>query len=80
LTALKANTNHTWHHVIERYRKNANWLIEGWNEDEYKFLFISLFLKLVDFSTDYFNVFTQRPMSVAYDNGKKTREVTWNRW
>jgi hypothetical protein len=79
LIAIKANKNHIWHNVIERYRKSANWLIEGWNEDEYKFLFISPFLKLVDFSTDYCNVFTQRPMSVSYENGTKTTQgkVEW---
>ena len=79
LTAIKAKKNNVWYELIERYRKSANWLIEGWNEDEYKFLFISPFLKLVDFSTDYFNVFTQRPMSVTYENGTKTTtgKVEW---
>ncbi len=79
LTAITATENHVWHPIIERYRKSANWLIEGWNEDEYKFLFISPFLKLVDFSTDHFNVFTQRPLSVTYENGTKTTsgKVEW---
>jgi hypothetical protein len=54
-------------------------LIDGWNEDEYKFLFISHILNFVDFSTEYYNVFTQRSMSVAYDNGTKitTGKVEW---
>jgi hypothetical protein len=79
LTAIKAPAAHPYHSIIERYRKSANWLIEGWNEDEYKFLFISPFLKLVDYSTDYYNVFTQRPMSVRYENGTKitSGKVEW---
>jgi hypothetical protein len=79
LIAVKADKNHVWQAIIERYRKSANWLIEGWNEDEYKFLFISPFLKLVDFSTEYYNVFTQRVMSVEYENGTKRTngKVEW---
>ena len=48
--------------------------IETWNEDEYKFMFISPYFKLVNFNSPYFKVFTQRPMSVWYDNN--TRETT----
>lgn len=65
--------------TIDTYRKEADWRIEAWNEDEYKFLFIAPFLKLVNFTSDYFSVFTQRPMSVLYDNDTKitSGKVEW---
>lgn len=79
LIGVKAPATHKWHEQITQYRDDANWRIEGWNEDEYKFFFISPFLRLVDFSTPYFNPFTQRPMSLLYDNDTKKTEgrVEW---
>jgi hypothetical protein len=76
---LHLDTNHPYYSMIEGYRKEAEWRIEGWNEDEYKFLFISPFMKLVDFTNKVYGVFTQRPMSVQYDNGTKTTQgkVEW---
>ena len=65
--------------VLENYRTEALECIDGWNEDEYKFLFISPFLKLVNFYSEYYSVFTQRPMSVLYDNDTKLTQgkVEW---
>ena len=65
--------------TLERYAEEATWRIGSWNEDEYKFFFISPFLKLVDFYTPYYSPFTQRPMSLLYDNGTKKTEgrVEW---
>ena len=79
LKTLRLDTKHPFYNMIEGYRKEALWLIESWNEDEYKFLFISPFLKLVNFTNRVYNVFTQRPMSVQYDNGTKTTsgKVEW---
>lgn len=57
---------------LESYRLEVFDYIDTWNEDEYKFSFISPFLKLVSFNTPYYKVFTQRPMSVKYDNDTKT--------
>jgi hypothetical protein len=76
---LRLANDHPLRTVLERLRLKAFDLIDGWNEDEYKFLFISHILNFVDFSTEYYNVFTQRPMSVAYDNGTKTTtgKVEW---
>jgi hypothetical protein len=46
--------------------------VDTWNEDELKFMFISRFIGLVDFVSPQYKVFTQRPMSVKYENGTKT--------
>lgn len=64
---------------LAKLRDYANWRIEGWNEDEYKFFFISQLLAFVDFSTPYFEPFTQRTMSMLYDNDTKLTEgrVEW---
>ena len=79
LLAIKAEKEHPLHSTIEAYRKEANWLIEAWNKDEYKFLFIGPFMKLVNFASPYCNIFTQRPMSISYDNDTKltTGKVEW---
>lgn len=79
LTLVKATLPSAHQDTLERYRTDANWRIEGWNEDEYKFFFISPFLRLVDFSTPYFNPFTQRPMSLSYNNDSQKTEgrVEW---
>ena len=71
--------NHKERSTIEAYRREALWRIEAWNEDEYKFLFISPFLKLINFTNRIYSIFTQRPMSVKYDNGTKTTngKVEW---
>ena len=76
---LRLAENHPQRDLIEKYRKKAFHLIDGWNEDEYKFLFISMYLGLIDFSNKNYNTFTQRPMSVTYDNGTKTTsgKVEW---
>jgi hypothetical protein len=78
-TTLRLANEHPERSTIEKYRKEAAWRIEGWNEDEYKFLFISPFMKLVDFTNKVYGVFTQRLMSVQYDNGTKTTQgkVEW---
>jgi hypothetical protein len=57
---------------IESLRRLALEYIESWNEDEYKFMFISPLFRLVSFISKYYKVFTQRPLSVTYDNDTKT--------
>jgi hypothetical protein len=76
---LRLTDSHPHRAVLEQYRREALWLIEAWNEDEYKFLFISPFLKLVNFTNRVYNVFTQRTISVSYDNDTKTTSgrVEW---
>ena len=72
-TTLHLADNHQERPTIEAYRKEALWRIEAWNEDEYKFLFISPFLKLLDLNDNgVYTIFAQRPISIAYDNGTKT--------
>lgn len=63
--------NHELRKNIEQLRKSAMEYIETWNEDEYKFFFISQFIGLVNFSSSYYKAFTQRPLSVSYENGTK---------
>ena len=79
LKDFKLAANHEYYKTLEKYRLRALDLIDGWNEDEYKFLFISPYLTLIDFSNEYYNVFTQRPMSVAYENNTKITngKVEW---
>lgn len=57
---------------IESLRRLALEYIESWNEDEYKFMFISPFFRVVNFVSQYYKVFTQRPLSIKYDNDTKT--------
>jgi hypothetical protein len=81
LCAIKAKNieQHTYYDFVEDLRSKARLHIEGWNEDEYKFFIISPFLALVNFFTPYYSVFTQRQMSLLYDNGTKKTEgrVEW---
>jgi hypothetical protein len=65
---IKLPENHELRQTLEKYRLEAFDFIESWNEVEYKFIFISPFFKLVDFTSAYYKVFTQRTLSVKYDN------------
>jgi hypothetical protein len=47
---------------------------DSWNEDEYKFMFISPFIDLVNYDSDNYKVFTQRPLNIRYDNDTKITE------
>lgn len=58
--------------LLEKYRIELFDYIDSWNEDEYKFMFISPFFKQVNFLSEYYKAFTQRPMSISYDNDTKT--------
>ena len=69
---LKIDKTDSRYAVIENYRYQLRECVESWNEDELKFMFISPFVKLVDFFSTKYKVFTQRKMSVSYDNGTKT--------
>jgi hypothetical protein len=72
LKSIHLPQEHTYRATIEKYRVEAIDYIESWNEDEYKFMFISPFFKLVDFVSLHYKVFTQRPLSVKYDSDTKT--------
>jgi hypothetical protein len=71
IKTIKLSEEHIYRETLEKYRLELFDFIDTWNEDEYKFLFIGPYFKLVDFNTPYFKVFTQRPMSVSYDNDTK---------
>ena len=60
--------------LIESLRSLAFKYGDSWNEDEYKFLFISPFIGLANFTSDNYKVFTQRQLSVKYENDTKTTD------
>ncbi len=74
LATIHLPTNHPKRAEIDEYRLQLFDYIETWNEDEYKFFFISPFLKLVNFISPHYKAFTQRSLSVQYDNNTKTTE------
>ncbi len=69
---LKVPENHPNLTTIEEFRKDLLKYVDTWNEDELKFMFISPFISLVQYRSDKYKIFTQRPMSVQYENGTKT--------
>lgn len=58
--------------ILLQYAQELFEWVDTWNEDELKFFFISPFLKLVNYHSDYYKPFTQRPLEIIYDNGNKT--------
>lgn len=74
LTSLKLPKNHIKWNDIEELRQICSEYIDSWNEDEYKFMFISPFISLVHFVSPHYKVFTQRVMQVNYDNDTKMTE------
>ncbi len=54
--------------VLEKLRFQLQQNAAFWNEDELKFFFISQLISFVDFTSDRFKVFTQRPMNVTINN------------
>lgn len=69
---LKVPQNYPHLTTIEELRKDLLKYVDTWNEDELKFMFISPFISLVQYRSDNYKIFTQRPMSVQYENGTKT--------
>jgi hypothetical protein len=74
LESLKLPKDHPKWYEIEELRVLAKAYIDSWNEDEYKFMFISPFIAKTGFVSEHFKVFTQRPLSVKYQNGTKTTD------
>jgi hypothetical protein len=68
---LSIPSHHKHYEAIEELRQELLLSVESWNEDELKFMFISPFIKLVSFFSPKYKIFTQRKMSVSYDNGTK---------
>ncbi len=66
--------NHPLRQEVEDLRQLLKNYINSWNEDEYKFMFISRFIGLANYVSPNYKVFTQRPLSVKYDNDSKTTE------
>jgi hypothetical protein len=71
---LRLAADHPKRQQIEELRQLGLMYVDSWNEDEYKFMFISPFLSLVRFVSPHYKVFTQRQMSIKYDNGTKRTE------
>jgi hypothetical protein len=71
LKNIKLPQNHIHREKIERLRVFAFKYIESWSTDEHKFMFISPFFSLVDFVSEKYKVFMQRPLSIKYDNNTK---------
>jgi hypothetical protein len=63
---------HQHYLAIEELRQQLLKYVDTWNEDELKFLFISPLINLVNYKSDNYKIFTQRPMSVKYHENSKT--------
>ena len=74
LKTIKLPQDHLLRKEIEELRALLKKYIESWNEDEYKFMFISRFIGLAQYVSTHYKVFTQRPLSVKYDNDTKITE------
>jgi hypothetical protein len=74
IASIKLDKNDLRRPVIESLRLILLDYIDSWNEDEYKFMFISPFIAQTGFVSEHFKVFTQRPLSVKYQNGTKTTD------
>lgn len=72
LKEQKVNLTSAQNDQLDRLRKLLFERVDSWNEDELKFMFISPLIYIVDYESAYYKVFTQRPMSVSYENGTKT--------
>jgi hypothetical protein len=69
---LQLDKQHKYIPAIEELRETLFTYVDSWNEDELKFMFISPFINLVKYVSNNYKVFTQRSMSVKYENGTKT--------
>lgn len=74
IESIKLSKDDVHRPMIESLRLLLLDYIDSWNEDEYKFMFISPFISLTGFVSQYFKVFTQRPLSVKYQNNTKTTD------
>ncbi len=74
LKTIKLPENHSKRNDLENLKELLKKYINSWNEDEYKFMFISRFIGLADYNSENYKVFTQRPLSIKYDNDTKTTE------
>ena len=71
IKTLTLPQNNAHRPTIESFKLELFDYIDSWNEDEYKFFFISPFFKLVNFLSTKYKAFTQRPLSVKYANDTK---------
>jgi hypothetical protein len=71
LKSIRLPQNHIHRDKIERLRVLAFKYIESWSPNEHKFMFISPFFGLIDFVSEHFKVFMQRPLSLKYDDNTK---------
>ena len=71
IKTLTLPQNNAHRPTIESFKLELFDYVDSWNEDEYKFFFISPFFKLVNFLSTKYKAFTQRPLSVKYANDTK---------
>ena len=71
IKTLTLPQNNAHRPTIESFQLELFDYVDSWNEDEYKFFFISPFFKLVNFLSNKYKAFTQRPLSVKYANDTK---------
>ena len=71
IKTLTLPQNNVHRPTIESFKLELFDYVDSWNEDEYKFFFISPFFKLVNFLSTKYKAFTQRPLSVKYANDTK---------
>jgi hypothetical protein len=76
LDGLKKLNHHTHFldnklEIIESLRQDLLDNADSWNEDELKFMFISPIIAMIEYKSPNYKIFTQRPMSVKYDENTK---------
>lgn len=74
LNECTLSESHPLREQIEDLRSSLRTYAEAWNEDELKTMFINPFVRLARFISPYYKVFTQRPMSVRYNNDTQLTE------
>jgi hypothetical protein len=74
LETIKLSKDHPRRADVEKLRALLKQYVDSWNEDEYKFMFISRFIGLAEYVSTNYKVFTQRPLKVKYDNDTKETE------
>lgn len=74
LKTITLPIEHPLRKELESLRVLVEQYVDTWNEDEYKFMFISRFIGLAEYVSEHYKVFTQRPLKVKYDNDTKETE------
>lgn len=71
LETIKLAENDLRRPIIESMRLLLLNYVDSWNIDEHKLMFVSPFFNEVKFISEHFKLFTQRPLSVKYEQDTK---------